>query len=49
MLKMSQINSIRDQYRRGASISSIARQESVCRATVRKYAYQDNFSPELPL
>ena len=48
MLKMSQINSIRDQYRRGASISSIARQESVCRATVRKYAYQDNFSPELP-
>jgi transposase len=45
---MSQINSIRDQYRSGASISSIARQETVCRATVRKYAYQDNFSPELP-
>lgn len=48
MLTMSQINSIRDHYRKGASISAIAKKESVSRATVRKYVYQDNFSPELP-
>ena len=45
---MSQINSIRDQYRRGASISLIARKESICRATVRKYISQESFSPDPP-
>ena len=45
---MSQINSIRDQYRKGTSISSIAREQLLSRATVRKYISKEDFSPDLP-
>lgn len=46
---MSQIHSIRDRHRLGATISSIAREDAIDRKTVRKYVRQENFSPEPPL
>ena len=48
MLKMSQVESIRDRHRKGESKASIARVEGVDVKTVRKYINQETFSPEPP-
>lgn len=48
MLKMSQIESIREQWSEGKSISEIARAVSVDRNTVYKYVNTDDFSKGAP-
>lgn len=48
MLKMSQIESIRDAWDSGKSISEIAEALKIDRKTVRKYLNQEDFSPEKP-
>jgi transposase len=48
MLNMTQINHIRDWYRDGMSIRSIAQKMSMDRKTVRKYINMSSFSPEQP-
>ena len=48
MLKMSQIESIRDAWDSGKSISEIAEALKIDRNTVRKYLNQEDFSPEVP-
>lgn len=46
MLKMSQINHIRDLWQCGYSITEIAKQTGYDRATVSKYLKTEDFSPE---
>lgn len=49
MLKMSQINSIRDLSNCGYRISEISKKVGLDRKTVRKYLEKVDFSPEIPL
>lgn len=49
MLKMSQVNDIRDLKRKGYNVSKISSLMGVDRKTVRKYLEQDDFSPEPPV
>ena len=49
MLKMSQINSIRDLSKSGYRIADIAKKLGIDRKTVRKYLEEDDFSPQPPV
>ena len=49
MLRMSQINDIRDLRQMGYGISRIAEKKGLDRKTVRKYLEMDDFSPEPPV
>ncbi len=49
MLKMSQINHIRDMARNGYRISEIAKETGTDAKTVRKYLEIEDFSPEPPI
>ena len=44
MLKMSQVNYIRDLYNRGCRISEITRETGIDLKTIRKYISKDDFS-----
>jgi transposase len=45
---MPQIQSIREQYRKGSSVAEISRIFGVDPKTVRKYVKQEDFSPKPP-
>ena len=49
MLKMSQINYIRDLSNSGYRIGEIAKKLKLDRKTVRKYLEQEDFSPMPPV
>ena len=49
MLKMSQVNSIRDLSKSGYRVADIAKKLGIDRKTVRKYLGKDDFSPRPPV
>lgn len=49
MLKMPQVNCIRDLSNSGYRVSEIAKKLGIDRKTVRKYLKQENFSPMPPV
>lgn len=49
MLKMSQVNYIRDLHNSGCRISEITRETGVDPKTIRKYISKDNFSEKPPI
>ena len=49
MISMSTIESIRQKYRNGMSITQISREEKVDYKTAAKYIKQDDFSEQLPV
>ena len=49
MLKMSQVNYIRDLYNRGCRISEITRETGIDPKTIRKYISKDDFSEKPPI
>lgn len=49
MLKMSQVNYIRDLSNRGYRIAEISKKLKLNRKTVRKYLSQEDFSPMPPM
>ena len=49
MISMSTVESIRQKYRNGMSITQICREEKVDYKTVVKYIQQDDFSEQLPV
>ena len=49
MLKMSQVNYIRDLSNRGYRIAEISKKLKLDRKTVRKYLSQEDLSPTPPL
>ena len=49
MLKMSQVNYIRDLSNSGYRIAEISKKLKIDRKTVRKYLSQEDFSPSPPV
>ena len=49
MLKMSQVNDIRDLSNSGYRIAEISKKLKLDRKTVRKYLSQEDFSPTPPV
>ena len=49
MLKMSQVNYIRDLYNSGCRISEITRETGIDLKTIRKYISKDDFSEKPPI
>ena len=49
MLKMSQVNSIKDLSKSGYRVADIAKKLGIDRKTVRKYLGKDDFSPHPPV